>query len=713
MTNFTAFASCPKHLELLLKDELLIHGATEVREKLAGVSFYASSEVLMSILMWSRLANRFFIKLAEAKCANKTDLYDAISAIDWSLLTNDLANTLAIRFKGTNNELKNSHFSSQVCKDAVCDQLSEKYGKRPKLIKADAHLNIYARLKHKQLEIYQDITGHSLHQRGYRGSRTMAPLKENLAAAILIRSNWPELAKSHYNLIDPMCGSGTLLTEGWMIACDVAPNLNFKSHALFSWKHFDYYHWGKQLQQAEQRKEQGMATFRGQIFGVDHHKQSIDIANENKDQLDPDCKIHFQYQTLDRFKIPPRNNLIVTNPPYGVRLQKQNINSWKQLSSWLKQKAIGSQAAILTPDSSKGFMLGIREKQSYVFLNGDIEIKLRLLDIEKKSFLQVSEGQKFSLPAGAQMLANRLKKNLSKLRSWVNNNQIEAYRIYDADLPEYAVAIDIYKGYIHVQEYKAPKTIEESRAKVHLEQALLAIQSVLQIDPAKIHLKTRQKQKGRDQYNKNQSEQDKFIIHEYGRIYLIDLSTYLDTGLFLDHRWLRNQIQSEVKGKSVLNLFCYTGSISLAAAKGEATEVDSVDTSKTYLNWAKENFKINHIHSNYNMIRSDVMDYLESCNKFYDVIIADPPTFSNSHSRETDWEIQKDHFELLLQCKKLLKNNGIIYFSTNFKKFKMDETLSDHFLIEDITQKSLDKDFIGSKIHKCYTLKTNKQIENT
>lgn len=704
MTTFTGFASCPKHLELLLKQELLDLGAIEAKEGLAGVHFEADAKNVMRMLMWTRLANRLYLKLDSQICANKKDLYNSISAIEWHRLCNDIPSTLTIKFNGTNDELKNSHFSSQVCKDAICDQMYEEFGKRPKMVKKDAHLMVYARLKHKQLDIYQDVTGHSLHQRGYREQNTLAPLKENLAAAILMRAKWPELSKQGYNLIDPMCGSGTLLTEGWQMACDLAPNLQMKSHALFSWKHFDSHHWTQLMIEAEGRAEAGLEAFRGQLIGVDHHKDSIALANENLERVQHNKRISFQYQTLDKFKIPPRNNLVVCNPPYGVRLQKNHLSSWQQLSTWLEQKAQGAQAAVLTPDASKGWLLGFRENHVYALMNGALPIQLRLFEINKANKLSAPKDQLFVLPASAQMLANRLKKNLSKLTPWAERNGVEAFRVYDADIPEYSFAIDKYRNHINIQEYQAPKTIAESKAKVHLEQAMLAVQSVLQPVTDKIHLKTRQKQKQNDQYNKLDIDAARFVVNEGDRKYLIDLGKYLDTGLFLDHRWLRNQIQKTAKDKSVLNLFCYTGAISVAAAVGEASEVTSVDTSKTYLKWCEENFKINQLRTKHEVLRADVMKHLTFDKTLHDIIIADPPTYSNSHSRDSDWDVQRDHVELIEACAQKLKPGGVIYFSNNFRKFKLEESLQDRFVIKNLSTKSMDLDFKGSRIHQCYLL---------
>jgi 23S rRNA (guanine2445-N2)-methyltransferase / 23S rRNA (guanine2069-N7)-methyltransferase len=706
MSELQAFASCPKHLELLLKEELLGLGAASAAEGLAGVNLQADAKTLMTIIMWSRLANRVHVKLGSSDCADKKAVYQSIAAINWDGCCLEPPKTVSIRFTGTNHQLKNTHFSSQVVKDAICDQLNDTYGWRPKVVKKDGHLSVYCRLKNKQLDIYQDLTGHSLHQRGYRGTNTLAPLKENLAAAILIRAGWPEAARQNHNLIDPMCGSGTLLTEGWQMACDMAPNAQLKSHALFSWQGFNAQHWSQLMMNAEERAAAGMAAFRGQLIGVDHHKASVAQANDNLQQLPHNNRISFQYQTLDKFRIPPRNNLIVCNPPYGVRLQKNYLVSWFSLRDWLHSHVKEARAAVLCPDEAKAWLLGYRGSGSYALLNGNIAIQLQLYEISKSQRLQIPEGQFFALPSGAQMLANRLKKNRQGLSRWLEAEGIEAYRLYDADIPEYAVAIDCYQNHVHIQEYQAPKTISEKAAQNHLNQVLLAVQAVLQPKQENIHLKTRSKQSKTQQYNKLSEQENRFVLQEQGRKYLVDLEQYLDTGLFLDHRWLRNQVQQHAKGKRVLNLFCYTGSISVAAAKGQATAVTSVDTSNTYLKWAEEHFALNGLrHPSHQFIRQDVLTFLSGYRgPGFDLIIADPPTFSNSHSRDEDWDVQKDHPRLLDGCMKHLNAGGKLYFSNNFKKFSLDSDIKEKYVVNDITDQSFDPDFKGSGIHHCFEL---------
>jgi 23S rRNA (guanine2445-N2)-methyltransferase / 23S rRNA (guanine2069-N7)-methyltransferase len=705
--TFQAYASCPKHLELLLKDELLSFGATSASEKLAGVAFEASADVLMRSLLWTRLANRILVSVNQIKINDSTDLYNAIYKTNWLLQLNKDPDTLAISFKGTNSELRNTQYNSQVVKDAVCDCIREKSGFRPDMVKSNADLSITVHLKHNQLSVYQDISGRSLHLRGYRQSLTAAPLKENLAAAILLRADWPELSKQNYNLIDPMCGSGTFLTEGFLIACDIAPGLTNPKYAVNTWKHFDQETWDGLLDEAKQRMQDGKESFKGQIIGADHYKKSLEIANEHAFQLNAEDVIQCDYKTFDTFSVPAKNNLIVCNPPYGVRLKKNVDATWQQLGGWLSSKAIGSKAAILTYAKNQGFMLGFRATKTWKFMNGDLPINLMTFDLTNEAQLNVDSEQKHALSDTAQMVANRIKKNQAKLKKWIAKENITCYRVYDADIPEYAVAVDVYGKHINVQEYKAPKTIPEKKTRKRLADAILGAQVALNVTEEKTHVKTRQKQSSHNQYEKNQNDSSELTMFEGNRRYVVDLEKYLDTGLFLDHRWVRNYVEQHSKGKSFLNLFCYTASVTVAAGVGGAKSSVSVDSSKSYLNWATENFKQNKLNSyDHKTVRSDVFDYLNSASQRFDLIFVDPPTYSNSHSRTTDWDVQRDHKEMLMACLKLLKPNGEIIFSNNYRKFKLDESLSDAFEIQDLTQQSISPDFVKSKIKRvCYLLK--------
>ena len=708
---YQAYASCPKHLELLLKDELIELGAEDVAEKLSGVVFYATPEVLMRSLLWSRLANRILVMINQIKVNTSDELYDAIYATDWLDQVNIVPNTLAINFKGTNQELRNTQYSSQVVKDAICDRIRETSETRPDVVKTNADLSVSVVLKQGQALVYQDISGRSLHLRGYRQTLTKAPLKENLAAAVLIRANWPKLSKENYNLIDPMCGSGTFLTEGFLMACDIAPGLTNPQYSVETWKNYNEDTWNELLYEAKTRMVAGIDEFKGQIIGADHHKDSVKITEEHAYQLNAEDKIQCQYKNFDNFNVPATNNLIVCNPPYGVRLKKNVDATWRQLGEWMANKVANtasvSKAAIMTHAKNQGFMLGFRATKSWKLMNGDLDITLITFDIAGTTKLNAPEGQSHAIPETAQMVANRIKKNLSKLKKWISKEEIKAYRVYDADIPEYAVAIDVYNDHINIQEYKAPNTIPEKKTKKRLEDAVLGAQVALNIKNDKVHVKTRQKQSSNNQYEKRVVDSENLIIHEQDRKYIVNLEKYLDTGLFIDHRWIREYIQENSQDKALLNLFCYTGSVTVAAALGGASNTTSVDSSKTYLAWAKDNYRLNRMDIyNHKLIRSDVLEYISSCNNKFDTIFVDPPTYSNSHSRETDWDLQRDHKQLLLACKRLLNQGGEIIFSNNYRKFLLDEDLAHYFSITDLTHKSISPDFVKSKIKRvCYQLK--------
>ncbi len=702
-----AYASCPKHIELLLKDELIELGATDVAEKLSGVVFFATSEVLMKSLLWSRLANRILVMINQIKVETSDELYDAIYKTSWLEQVNKVPNTLAINFKGVNKELRNTQYSSQVVKDAICDRIRETNQTRPDIVKSNADLSVSVVLKQGQILVYQDVSGRSLHLRGYRQTLTKAPLKENLAAAVLIRANWPKLSKLGYNLVDPMCGSGTFLTEGYLMACDIAPGLTNPNYSVETWRYFDQDKWNAILFEAKSRMIAGIDNFKGQIIGADHHKDSVKITEEHAFQLNAEDKIQCQYKNFDNFNIPANNNLIVCNPPYGVRLKKNVDSTWRQLGEWMANKALDSKAAIMTYAKNQGFMLGFRATKSWKLMNGDLAITLITFDIGGTTKLNAPEGQKHALPETAQMVANRIKKNMAKLKKWIAKENINAYRVYDADIPEYAVAIDVYNEHINIQEYKAPNTIPEKKTKKRLDDAVLGAQVALNVKNDKVHIKTRQKQSNNNQYEKRVVDGDNIIVHEHGRKYIVNLEKYLDTGLFIDHRWIRNYIEENSKDKAFLNLFSYTSSVTVAAALGGASKTTSVDSSKTYLAWAKDNYRINKMDIyNHKLIRSDVLEYISSCNHKFDLIFVDPPTYSNSHSRETDWDVQRDHKQLLLACKRLLNAGGEIIFSNNYRKFQLDEDLSHYFSVTDFTYKSISPDFQKSKIKRvCYQLK--------
>lgn len=304
--------------------------------------------------------------------------------------------------------------------------------------------------------------------------------------------------------------------------------------------------------------------------------------------------------------------------------------------------------------------------------------------------------------------SNRLKKNIGKIGKWAKKEGLDCYRIYDADLPDYNVAVDVYQDYLVIQEYAAPKSIPEETAKRRLTDVIRASIKVTGVDTNNVVLKVREKKKGSSQYNKLAAKSSKLHVNEYGAQLIVNLYDYLDTGLFLDHKITRRKLGEMASNKDFLNLFAYTGSATVHAALGSAKSTTTVDMSNTYLEWAKENMKLNgQVGRQHQYIQADCLQWLEKANGSYDLIFIDPPTFSNSKRMEQSFDVQRDHVTLMTNLKRLLREEGTIVFSNNKRHFKMDLKALEELGLkaENISDKTLPLDFARNKhIHNCWVI---------
>lgn len=304
---------------------------------------------------------------------------------------------------------------------------------------------------------------------------------------------------------------------------------------------------------------------------------------------------------------------------------------------------------------------------------------------------------------------NRLGKNIKHRFKWARRNHIEAWRAYDRDIPQFPFAIDIYGDHIHLQEYHTGWHIHPVDYQNWLNDIITAIQFVSGFTKEHIHLKQRARQKGTQQYEKTGQDGTDFIIHEHGRQFWINLDKYLDTGLFLDHRNTRQHIGNIAHGKRFLNLFAYTGSFSVYAATGGAIYSETVDLSNTYLHWAQRNFALNQIDiKQHPLIRANVFQYLIDAiknKKCFDLIVLDPPSFSNSKKMLNVLDVQRDHYSLIHQSMQLLNPDGILYFSNNLRSFELDCKLINEFNIKNISKQSIPEDFRNNKIHQCWEIR--------
>ena len=722
MNSSSFFATTPKGMESLLAAELRRLGAASVRETRAGVAFEGDLTIAYRSCLWSRLANRILLPLSRFTAETPEALYAGVRAIDWDgHLAADAS--LAIDFTASQSKITHSHYGALKAKDAIVDQLRERHGCRPdvKRERPAVRINIY--LHRDEATLSLDLSGESLHRRGYRSEAMAAPMKENLAAAILLRAGWPEVAKAGGPLLDPLCGSGTLLIEGALMAADIAPGLGREYFGFLGWRGHDAALWQTLQEEAATRRDAGLAHLPA-IIGYDADRGAVRAAHDNIARAGLSAHIHVERRELGDCTPPSgkhaTSGLVVSNPPYGERLGELSELQYLygHLGERLKTHFGGWRAAIFTANPELGKRMGLRARKIYSLYNGALECKLLCFDISAEWFVTPRTAATpvttsiAPLGPGAKMFANRLRKNLKHLGRWAGREHIACYRIYDADMPEYAVAVDLYQGeqrWVHVQEYQAPKGIDAAKAATRLQEALSAIPQVLEISSAQLFFKVRRRQKGPTQYQQLAAEKQFHEVSEGGLRFLVNFTDYLDTGLFLDHRLTRARLRDLAYGKHFLNLFAYTGAATVYAAAGGAADTTSIDMSRTYLDWARKNLALNgYSDARHRYIQADCLTWLEQAahdRKRYDLIFLDPPSFSNSARMEKTFDVQRDHPALLAAAARLLAPHGVLIFSNNLRNFKMDRAALPGWQIEDITRATIPEDFARNpRIHNCWKI---------
>lgn len=724
------YITCAQGLAPFVKRELLDLGL-DAKEEGTGVSFTGEPKDAYRACLWVRCGSRVLLELKAGKFISLDQLHEELSLFSWST---HMKETDTFATKVTTRKAGNihTHFAALRVKDAIVDYFNELMGTRPNVdLDAPDH-RFYLHIDEKQYTLYLDMSGEPLHKRGFRSEQGTAPIKENLAAALLYRSNWPEKAANHEHFIDPLCGAGTILIEAALMARDIAPGLYRNDFGFMRWRRFNASDWDACYQEAQQRAVEGEARYQGQLVGVERSSMMIGITKANADRarvLKNMCFKHMPFQDYNRDPALT-SGLIVTNPPYGERLGEKEmlVETYQDLGDFLKRYE-GFTAGVITSSPELGRVMGLRAKKINKFWNGALDCVYLQFEITPEYFVDRKKADENDrrvaletlLEDGGDAFMNRLTKNYKHLAKWAKRQNIEAYRLYDADIPEFNVAIDLYNDQIVIYEYEAPSTVDKKLSEVRFNKVVQLIPHVVDgITPKDIHIKQRAKQRGKRQYEKlSESEGELFPVKEGGAELLVNLTDYLDTGLFLDHREVRMMIGKMAKRKRFLNLFCYTASATVHAANGGALNTLSVDLSRTYLAWADQNLALNGHFDGHALIQADVLKWLkERVEKMrakpllkrnedkFDLIFMDPPTFSNSKRMEDVLDIQRDHIALISDAMRLLAHEGVLLFSTNLRRFKMDSELLEIFDITDISNKTLPEDFKRNpKIRQCFLIK--------
>lgn len=919
--TYEFFAPCAQGLNGVLADELK-EMRLKTRPVKTGVGFFGTASQAYRVCLFSRTASRVLLLLDRIEAPDSDALYRGAYGIPWEDHVSCGA-SISVHASGVNDELRNSQFTALRVKDAICDALMARCGFRPNVDKQLSDLRISVTLRNQRASIWLDLAGSPLHERGYRrrSGAVEAPMCETLAAGMLLASGWKtprqdalraqDVCKDGLHVAelreearpaqeagpngearpvqearksagespnmregalaafcDPLCGSGTLAIEAALIAADAAPGLLRDHWGFLAWKQHDAEAWAALLDEADRRKEAGIARLRAAhdevwpdqssqndagmnhssrwrlqrqlqdtplISASDKDEEAVWLAQANARAAGLQGCIEFQCcdvrnagRQFAGVPLGAGKRLLAANPPYAQRIfAKSQLEAlYATLGLVHRTRFQGWRVCVISPDLAVGSFMGLSLYASQPCYNGPLAAFIQHYGQPKDyetAELQLGEEAICALDAGAQQFANRLKKRSAQLRKWAKRQQVCCYRVYDADLPDFNVAIDVYEGvplpdlgqeepaqaalaqpqeelaqaalaqpqkhlqekpqgelqeelqepsltrYAVLAEYAAPKGIDEDRAQRRLDDALALVGMVLDISTENIFFKERtrkprfqqsaqvggeQTAKGKDARRKGTSSKEaaftrgweqrqgqasvkdaergqdgeqgrsvRIAAEENGLLFEVNLSDYLDTGLFLDHRLVRQLIGRQVaelasqgdftpkRPLRFLNLFAYTGSATVYAATSGAGKTTSVDLSQTYLAWAQRNMELNGVLSDDDeFIRADCATWVTEArreHRLWDFAFVDPPSYSNSKKMgKRTWDVQRDHVELLIGVSRLLARGGKGIFSCNLRGFKLDSEALLRYGVRcvDITPSTIDEDFRqNQKIHHCFT----------
>jgi len=748
------FASCLPGIEQALAAELKSFGIERVRPLGGGAAFFCAPEAAMRACLWSRLASRIMLVLGRVNAGDADLLYAGAYNIAWEDVLSEGA-TMAVRAHGTNESLRNTRFTALKVKDAIVDRMRSKRDSRLEVDTAAPRASIDVRVRDRRATISLDFSGEALNHRTYLApdDKEDAALACSLAAATLALSGWAELAQRGAAFVDPACRDGIMLVEAAWVACDRAPGLKRAKWGFTGWSQFDRSAWEGLLEEAADRFSQGLKRFGGSATAPDERPDASRVRLVGASTSSPlisrarnhvrhaDVRSVASVELCDAAEMPGfvRDHKALSHAPVALVASNIDAAARADAPAYIQADEAAFAAACVTMRAGSRFAaVGAQDVRARFADAPTVSCKVGRGRVEAR--IEVFEGR----PAGAtvvevpdsaggapqkvevfeassEQFAARLRKVFKERRKWAARNGVSCYRIYDSDLPDYAVAIDWYAGtgsargndYLHIAEYAPPSSVDVDKARRRFKDVLTLAPVVCGVRPDHVFSKTRVREKGGGQYRNAGHRAYVTTVQENGHDFEVDLAGRLDTGLFLDHRLTRELVGSKAEGKRFLNLFAYTGTASVYAAAGGARSTATVDLSQTYLDWAARNMAANGFTgAEHTFEKADVMRWITDARRSgrrFDLVFVDPPTFSNSKAMgKRTWDVQRDHVELLIGVSRLLSEEGGAVFSCNLRSFKpqVEELAKYGVEIEDISADTIPEDFARTpKIHKCYLVR--------
>jgi 23S rRNA (guanine2445-N2)-methyltransferase / 23S rRNA (guanine2069-N7)-methyltransferase len=702
MSARSFFVTAPRGLVDVLADELRELGARVVRTEPGGCRVRGPLAFGYRICLWSRVANRVLLHLADLPVRNDGELYEGVHGLAWEdHLGPD--GTLAVDYVAVRAPVEHTRFGMQRVKDAIVDRFRERVGRRPSVDpeRPDLRVNVFARGAGCSVAI--DLSGDSLHRRGYRHEQGAAPLKENLAAGLLLWGGWPQVAAEGGAFIDPMAGAGTLAIEAAWLADDVAPGLRRERWGFSRWLGHDAAAWDEVVREAKERAATRAAGPRADVLAYDGDAEAVAHARANVERAGLGDRVRLEVRPLRAWEPgqAPVHGLLALNPPYGERLgDKADMQGlYGRLGRTLSRCFPGWRAVVLTSDDALRHAVGLVPEETLAVDNGPLPCTALRYALPEQAGEEAGPGAaprpSAADEAEAAPFVNRLRKNLEQRRRFTEREGVSCYRLYDGDVPEFNVAIDVYDRWLHVQEYEAPWSVDPELAARRIDLVIAMLPGTTGVRPEHVVLKRRRRSRGHVQYRPFAATGHRMQVEEGGHRFWVNLHDYLDTGLFLDHRTTRRMLEERAKGKRFLNLFAYTGAATVYAACGGAERTTTVDLSNTYLEWAQANLELNGlvVGPRHRLVRADARRFLDEDRGSYDLVFLDPPTTSASKAMDGRFDVIRDHLDLLTAAMARLAPGGELWFSTNARRFALAPEAAQWWAVEDLTAKTLPPDF--------------------
>ncbi len=786
-------AACAFGLEAIVKRELVALGYEPQVISPGRIGFEGDWAAVCQTNVWLRTADRVLIQVQQFACPDFDALFDNVKAFDWSQFI-PAEGQFPVIGRSRLSQLTSVPAVQRSVKKALVESLKHFHGVR-ELPESSALYKVEVALLNDQATLTIDTTGPSLHKRGYRKLSAPAPLKETLAAALVNLSVW----SSGRVLADPFCGSGTIAIEAALQARNIAPGLK-RAFASSDWPTIHQRMWEDTRGQAKAERRLDLPL---EILASDRDEDVLSLANYHARQAGVSDAIRFRHQAFEEFQSDKEFGCIVTNPPYGERLEEQDrllglyeaipevvqrlptwslflITNMPRFEKIIQKQATrrrklfngriqctyyqflgpkppsmirGNREATVVVDQAKpvgessvdnplppsaalpagetGQVADENAGDSKLVDSKLVDSTVEAVEVQQSSAVEVVEAAATTESAQpkqpreiepvfgtindkdheqAQLFDNRLTKRARHLRRWPTKRGITCFRIYERDIPEIPLVVDRYEDCIHITEYERPHDRNLARHRAWLDLMRETAAKALQVTLDKTFLKQRRKNESSGQYQKIDHAGNRMIVHEGGLKFWVNLSDYVDTGLFLDHRVARKRVMDEADGKRMLNLFAYTGAFSVYAAGGGARSTTTVDLSRTYLDWAGDNFEANGLSGRqHKFIASDAVEFLDEAQRRgdqYDLVVFDPPTYSNSKRTDSDWDVQVGYLEVFRRLSAIVASEGVVYFSTNFRRFKFDDQAVRKcgFASREISTQTVPEDFRNRRIHRCWRL---------